>query len=299
MQRIILFIVSLVFVFSLFACEKIPGENVSEESQEPDYTAIIDSLNYTNIGRMGDTDGPAFAVYSTKGYKAASVVLDIPSVEMQNVLPDGRYLNGYAFLGIDVYDGDNWINCIDAGFCWSGRRGGWHLFHNIYETLSPSTRNWYESSKILPSNDTYEMVLEIIDDDYARLTVTGQNTGVSDDILIEVKGAKKDGSNTAMLFNCALDFPPDTKVDRNGAPCQDWTEITLANTDLGIYFKSLRAKELTLFRNDEKLPWTNEKNSSVSIWPDKKVYGFDYAPTEITLYDGTEYLINFDMNRHE
>lgn len=314
MKKILVLFLSLILVFSLFACDNSEQENVSsnddtsgaegesslsEESQEPVQSTVINSLNYTNQGRMGDTDGPAFAVYSKKGYNAASVVLDIPSVTMKNVLPDGRYLNGYSFLGIDVYDGDYWMNCVDAGLCWSGQAGGWHVFYNIYETINPSTPSWYESRKILPSHDSYIMLLQIIDDDYARLTVRGQTTGVTDDILIQVKGAKKDGSNTAMLFNCALDFPPDTKVDRNGAPSNNWTEITLANSDLGIQFKSLNATELTLFERGEPIPWTNDKNDSVSIWPDKDVIGFDYAPTEITLYDGTEYLINFDMNRWE
>lgn len=313
MKKLILLFVSLVLVVSLFACENNTQEessvddssvvenesSLSEESQDSVSSTVINSLNYTNKGRMGDTDGPAFAVYSEKGYNAASVVLDMASVEMKNVLPDGRYLNGYSFLGIDIYDGDFWMNCIDAGFCWSGRRGGWHIFYNIYETLTPNTRSWYESSKILPSYDSYVMRLEIIDDNYARLTVRGVTTGVTDDVLIQVKGAKKDGSNTAFLFNSALDFPPDTKVDRNGAPSENWTEITLANTDLGIQFKSLKATELTLYEEGVETPWTNDKNSSVSIWPDKDVYGFDYAPTEVTLYDGTEYLINFDMNRWE
>ena len=64
---------------------------------------IISTLDYTNTGKMGDTDGPAFAVYSNIGYTGASATLDIANMESNTVLPNGKFVNGYAFFGIDVY----------------------------------------------------------------------------------------------------------------------------------------------------------------------------------------------------
>lgn len=260
-------------------------------------SSVIRTLDYKNKGKMGDLDGPAFAVYSKKGYSGASVKMNIADMEIQNVLSDGRFINGYTFLGIDVYDDNgNWINCIDAGLCWSGVKGGWHVFYNVYDALDENTKTWYESPKILPKGDIYTMTLQISSDNHAVLRVVGEK-GAKDQVRIDVKGAKKDGSNTGFLYNVALDYPPDTKIDRNGNACEDWVEITLANTDKDMYLKSFHAYDLKLFKGESETDWTNDKNSAVSIWPDKKVKGFDYSPTEVGLFDGTEYFINLDMNR--
>ncbi len=276
--------------------DKVPGAdhtNVTMDGAE----RIISTLDYENSGKMGDTDGPAFVVYSNIGYSGASATLDIANMEINTVLGDGKFVNAYTFFGIDVYNGGWWVNCVDAGFCWSGENGGWHLCYNLYEPLNEDTYPWYESSKILPQNDVYTLTLKLIDDNYAELTAVGRNTGETDSVVLEVKGALKDGSNTAFLFNTALDYPPDTKVDREGNPSEDWAEITLANTDKGIYLRSYHASGLKLYQGEEEFDWTDDKSSAISIWPDKKIDGFDYAPTEVGLFDGTEYYINLDMNR--
>lgn len=307
-----LVIASLLLTAAACASGGQSSSDIAEESGRSDSSAesadimkraskVISSLNYTNSGKMGDTDGPAFAVYSKIGYRGAAVKMDIADMEIETLMSDGRFINGYAFLGIDVYGGEAgsewWINCIDAGLCWSGEKGGWHVFYNIYEPLNESTSTWYESSKILPKNDVYAMSLVLTEDNYALLTVKGQRTGAKDTVKIEVKGAKKDGSNTSFLFNTALDYPPDTKVDREGNACEDWTEITLANTDKGLYLRSFHVSELMLFRGEEWDSWTDGKNQAVGIWPDKAVDGFDYSPVEVGIFDGTEYYINLDMNR--
>lgn len=279
------------------------SDNSSEESTEasidPAVNAAktISSLDYKNNGKMGDTDGPAFAVYSEKGYNGASVVVDLKNSEIQTKLSDGRFVNGYVFLGSDVFSGNYWINCFDAGLCWSGVNGGWHVFYNVYGTVNESTPSWYESSKILPKNGKYRLTLKLIADERAELVVEGIDNKFKDSVKIEIKGAKKNGSNTGMLFNVALDYPPDTKVDEKGSPCDDWTRITLANSDKGLYFRKLYATELTLFKFDAEEPWTDNKNSSLGLWPDKSIEGFDYSPTEVYLFDGTEYYVNLDMNR--
>lgn len=282
-----------------------PGEEslrpeVMDPHEERRAQAIgrIDSLTYKNPGRMGDLDGPAFAVYSKVGYNGASAVLDLQGAELERVLPDGRFVNAYAFFGVDVYAGEWWQNCVDVGFCRSGRTGKWHLFYNIYEPLHPDTPTWYESAVSLP-DDEYEMQFTLERDNYVRLTVTGKSKHRTDTVLVEVKGAKADGSNTALLFNVALDYPPDTLVDGDGNPCSDFGEITLGHTDKGLCFRSLRVSELTLYSkaSPQGMEWSEDHIDSIGIWPDASVTGFDYAPTTVYTFYGTEYIIDLDMNR--
>lgn len=309
MKKIIAVCLLALLILSFSACDGEVNEskdisqsvsNVSEEvSVDPMENAdkIISSLDYTNTGKMGDVDGPAFAVYSNKGYSGASAVLDIEGMEIKTLMEDGRFLNAYSFLGIDVYAEEGyWMNCVDVGLCWSGASGGWHIFYNMYKPVNEGTRTWYESSKKLPKNDTYTISLQLVGEEKALLTVEAVNGKFKDSVEVEVFGAKADGSNTAFLFNVALDYPSDTKVDRDGNPSSDWKEITLANTDKGVYLKSFRAYDLKLYNGETSSRWTNDKNSAVSIWPDKSL-GFDYAPTEVGVFDGTEYYINLDMNR--
>lgn len=259
---------------------------------------MIDSLTYTNNDRMGDLDGPAFAIYSHIGYNGASAAIDLKNAQLQRLLPDGRFINAYAFFGIDVYAGEWWQNCVDVGFCRSGKTGKWHLFYNMYEPLNESTPTWYESSKTLP-DDIYDMTFTMEGDQYVRLTVTGRNRGRTDTVLVEVKGAKADGSNTAFLFNAALDYPPDTMVDREGKSCTDFVEITLANTDLGLYFRNLYVSDLKLYSAEkpEGEVWTSDLIQSTGIWPDQSVQGFDYAPTTVYTFDGSAFVIDLEMNR--
>lgn len=273
------------------------------KEKEPDNTEaenIISTLDYANTGKMGDVDGPAFAVYSQIGYTGASVVLDVADMEINTVFPNGKFVNGYSFLGIDVYhdsDGNFWNNCIDAGLCWAGKEGGWHVFYNMYEPLNQKTPTWYESSVILPKDDVYTMTLKITEDNYALLTVEGQTNGVKDEVRIEVKGARANGSRTSFLFNTALDYPPNTKIGQNGKFVDDFVDITLANSDKGIYLRSVHATELTLYQNETAIEWTNDKCTAISIWPDKNIEEFDYSPTVVETFDGTEYIIDLDMNR--
>ncbi len=306
MKKIICLALAALTSLSVVACGNADDVFVSsepssfkEESQgNMEITKTISTLDYANYGRMGDLDGPAFAVYSKQGYTGATVDVDIANSKINCAMTDGKFVNGYAFLGVDIYGETEWENCVDAGLCWAGADEGWHVFYNIFHTLNPNTNSWYESRIKLPYNDIYTMTFEIVEDNYALLTVTGKNTHASDSVRIEVKGAKKDGSNTAFLFNAALDFPPDTKIDRNGNYCEDdWIEIVLANTGKDAYLKELLVTNMKLLQGENELKWTNDMNESVAIWPDKTYRGIDYSPTKVDLYDGSQYYIHFDMNR--
>ena len=272
----------------------------TESSEDGNGRKVISSADYVNFGRMADTDGPAFAVYSKTGYSGASASLDLGSMEVNTLMPNNKFINGYAFFGIDVYAGANssqWRNCVDVGLCWSGREGGWHVFYNIYERLNASTPTWYESNIILPSDDIYDLSLTIVEENYALFTIKGRTNGASDEVRVEIKGAAADGSNTALLFNAALDYPPNTKVNSEGKRSEDFVEITLTHTDKGLYMRNIIVEDLTLYQGETAVKWTTDKNSSVGLWPDKTKKRFDYAPTSVELFDGTKYIINFDMNR--
>ena len=88
----------LCMVLLLTACGK------GDEEENTEKRTFLSTLEYANTGKMGDVDGPAFAVYSQVGYTGASAVLDIEKMEINTVFPNGKFLNGYAFLGIDVYN---------------------------------------------------------------------------------------------------------------------------------------------------------------------------------------------------
>ena len=307
MKRFFCLMLAVLTAFSVVACNKnqdveSDSSYFKEESESTmEKTKTISTLDYANYGRMGDLDGPAFAVYSKQGYTGAVVDIDIESSKINCAMSDGKFVNGYAFLGVDIYGLFEWENCVDAGLCWAGADEGWHIFYNMFHPLNEETKTWYESRKKLPYNDVYTMSFEIIEDNYALLTVKGQKTGAFDSVRIEVKGAKKDGSNTAFLFNAAMDFPPDTIIDRNGKVYDygdaDWIEVVLANTDKGAYLKDLLVTNMKLLKGDEELKWVDDMNSSVAIWPDKTYQGIDYSPTKVDIYDGSQYYIHFDMNR--
>lgn len=74
------------------------------------------NLSYTNPGKMGDNDGPAVCVYAKPGYFRASLDIAVSDIRMQTLRADGRFVNAYIFLGVDILDaGGSWINCFDAG----------------------------------------------------------------------------------------------------------------------------------------------------------------------------------------
>ncbi len=258
--------------------------------------SIISSLDYTNTGKMGDQDGPAFAVYSNTGFSGAKCDIDFRSININTLYPDGRFINAYMFLGIDVYEGIWWQNCVDAGLVWSGTRGGWHLFYNMYEPYNEGTPTWYESSVILPANEVYTLSFELTDDNYALLSVVGASSGITDTAVVEVKGALADGSNTAFLLNVAVDYPENTKLDSDGKHSEDFAAITQASTDVGLYFKNCHISSLSLRTSDGYSAFTDGDIAARSIWPDK-TNGFDYAPISVGLFGADEYVIDIDMNR--
>lgn len=257
----------------------------------------ISTFNYRNPGRMSDNDGPAFVAYSKIGYSGASATVDLGNTKVNGALSNGKFINAYIFLGIDVFGETEWENCVDVGFAWAGAKGGWHLFYNLFLKYDGTRFEWWESSNTLPQDDIYDLSCKLIAEEEVLFTAKGRTSGVEESVRFKLRHAKLDGSNTSCLFNCALDFPPESKIDRNGDPCEDWPEIVLGNTDKGGCLKNLTVTDMTLYTGTEPSKWTNEKNSDIGIWPDASFTVFDYAPTIVDCMDGSAYHIRLDMDR--
>lgn len=84
----------------------------------------ITSLTWKNSGdSMGDWDGPAYVVYSKTGYNKASFDIALSKIKINMVRKsDKKWANTYLFLGANLYNKNSWVNCVDAGLCFSGGR---------------------------------------------------------------------------------------------------------------------------------------------------------------------------------
>ena len=272
---------------------------VTDNSTRFTGTPLWTNLTYDNQGRkMGDDDGPAYAVYSKNGYNKASIDVMMNELRVNTVRKsDQKYLNAYIFLGVDIYSGDNWVNCADAGLMSWGKNQGWHLFHNIY-SVSGNQVKWYESRKILDPTHNYRLVMDASKSDgWATLSVIDLSDGNKevDSIEFQTKGSKKNGSNISMLQNYALDFPQNTKYDSSGKPSGDqWDEITLYNTNQNIYMRNLKITNAKL--NDQI--WTEANSKHMAMWPDKNITKINYPV--VVIRSATPYrdlIIDFEMNR--
>ena len=317
MKRSILTCLSIFLSLCLFAgCEgkDVPAESTSEAAS--DNTTVSDetvsyvydgeesfsNLTFSNEeGKMGDQDGPAYCVYSTQGVQAASMEIELSQLDLQIYREDGAHVNAYIVLGVDVYDpeGGYWKNCADAGLVYSGE-DGWHVFYNLYSSSDPEASTWYESDRRLRADHDYRLVLDSSQkDERAVLSVYDLTTGNRvDRAILELQYAKADGSNTAYLTDFALDYPGNTMQGVNGNPSEDWIDITLGNTDRGIYMRNLRVKNCRLTRDGVEQDWTTEQTANRGIWPDASMTGIDYACTKVrNAKENISYIIDLDMNR--
>ncbi|HAN20113.1 MAG: hypothetical protein A2Y15_05470 [Clostridiales bacterium GWF2_36_10] len=293
---------SLIEEYSSIEEESSITELSTEESSVklPDMT----NLNYDNgSGKMGDTDGPAYAVYSKKGFNKASIDINISQIDLNNVREsDGKYVNAYMFLGMDIFNSSgNWVNCLDTGFCYSGVNGSWHLFYNLYTTETQGINKWYESKVKLDSTHDYRLTLDSsAQNSRATVTIYDITTKkVVDSKEFESAYSLADGSNTSYLQNYALDYPKEVKYDTNGKPSEnDFVEITLYNTDQGIYMNNLTVENAKLCNTDGEILWTNKATQNRSMWPDKKITKIDYEAVTVWIEDyDNSFTLNLDMNR--
>lgn len=261
------------------------------------------NLGFVNSGRyQGDNDGPAYVVYSKTGYNKASFEFDLSQAKVNmRRRSDQKWTNSYIFLGVDVYDEkDEFLNCIDAGFCYSGDKKNWHLFYNLLNTTKEIS--WYESGTALDEAHDYKLVLDCsYQDNTARLSILDKNEAdrLVDWAEFEVLYAKKDGSNLSMYQDYAIDYPEDIKMNHNGREfTQDWEEITLYNTNEGIHLKNIVIHNAKLYSTDGEYTWTEKRTNDRYMWPSVQCGKIDYPCTRIHEQEmDCELVLDLDLNR--
>lgn len=283
----------------------------SETSREEEIKTMLTNLTFNNKGTrkdgflMGDIDGPAYCVYSKIGYNKASFEVDLSRIKMDLTRKsDGKHINAYMFLGADIYDetASYWKNCIDAGLVKSGSGGGWHIFHSLYSVDSSFTGNkWYESKVSLSDSHKYRIELDASKNDAeATLTVFDLTDGgkVVDSVTFQLQFALKNGKNIRIYQDYALDYPPNTKFDTSGNASENWEDITLYNTNQGMYMKGVRIENVRIYDPEGEYIWGEEQTQERGMWPDASNAKLDYELVKIKnpIFDSYIWL-DFDMNR--
>lgn len=231
----------------------------------------ITSLTWTNSGdSMGDWDGPAYVVYSKTGYNKASFDIALSKIKINMVRKsDKKWANTYLFLGANLYNKNSWVNCVDAGLCFSGGGGGWHLFYNRYTFFEG--QKWWESSVELNPEHDYRLVLDTSQkDEEGTLSIFDLSDGekLADSVTFELLYSKADGSTTAFYQDYSIDFPDDVKMDTSGNPSyDDWEEITLYNTNENVYVKNIKISNCKLFNSSGENLWKSEFTKDRYMWP--------------------------------
>jgi len=308
MKNIILTIlIAALILFLLVACG-----GVSSESETPT-NEYITNLNYRNPGKMGDDDGPAMVIYSNVGYNRAEMTVRVSGIDMNTVRlvehgrrPQYQALSAFLFLGVDVWSGEWWQNCFDAGLAWMGVDGGWRLFYNIFQPDVQDARSWWHSDIILPSDQDYLLVVDTSQEDAkARLSVYDMDGNELDSIVFFVRGMLADGSNTSYYMNFAVDYPGTLKFDRDytmfeGRHDADWAEITLANTDHNLFMRNVVVEGAYIYNDSNgRMRWSAAQTSHLSVWPDLDYPQIDYEVIRVMVYEPYyHFRIEIDMNRN-
>jgi hypothetical protein len=264
------------------------------------------NLCFKNSGKyVGDNDGPAYVVYSKIGYNKATYEFHMSKAKINMKRnSDGKWTNSYIFLGIDVYDeNEEFLNCIDTGFCYAGGSEEWHLFYNLLHTSESDTFSWYESPISLNPDHDYKLELDCTEKDgYATIRIFDMNEDYKlvDTATFEVLYLKADGSNVSLYQDYAIDFPEDIKRDRTGENySEDWEEVVLYNTNEGIFLNNIVIKNATLYTPEGPCEWTEERNNDSFMWPSYEYKKIDYPCTRILEQNKfSDITLDLDMNRH-
>lgn len=291
-----------------------PSEEVSEMTainklervSLPEGASLITNRTYSNPGKMGDNDGPAVCVYAPEGYNKGTLDIALSDVRINTVREsDGKHVNGYIFIGIDVLSGPGgyWVNCFDTGLVYDGADGKWRLFHNIYANTDSNEAKWYTSKKTL--DDTHDYRIEVdssAENEKCTVNIYDLTDGgkLADTRTFTVKDLKCDGSNTAYYQNFALDYPDNVKVDAEGNvgttyDNADWVKSTLHSTDENIFMQNIRIIDAKLYKDETEKQWDE---GVLGLWPDSSINDIDYACTTVVSGDDYyKYRIDLDMNR--
>lgn len=273
---------------------------------QPSGNGAINSRTYRNSVRIGDWGGPAYAVYSEKGYNRASIDVELSDIEINMVRKsDGKYLVGYIFLGMNIYDAElgHWVNCLDAGLQYDAVGKQWRLFHSIYSVSVSNQSPWYTSRRSLDPTHDYRIILDCSKSNgWVTLTAYDLTEGkVADSVEFQSRWSLKDGSNVDFLQDYAIDMPEDTMYDLSGNLHKDvylevsdqiWKEVILYNSNEDVYMRNVKITNAKL--NDE--PWTEDKTRLRGFSPDIKQadIGYDVVKVSQAKWD-SEFRIDFDL----
>ena len=262
-------------------------------------TTNFSNLDYTNPGYMGDNDGPAYCVYSKKGYNKAEFIFELSQLDVNNLGSNGARVNAFVFLGIDVYnDQGNWMNCCDSGFYYTGVNGGWQLFTAIYDD-GAGEYSWYSCGPTIDPTYDYKLVLDSsYQDGKAKLTIINMYDGAAvSEHEFDLYGAKASGQNTSYLTNIAFDWAGEsTWVDSDGNATDDWKKVMRNCIGSGIRMKNVRIYGCALYKDGERLDWTSDLTDRRCITPDRSYTGFDEQITTVrSASNDTEYIVDLDL----
>jgi hypothetical protein len=241
-------------------------------------------------------------LYSKTGFNQATFNISLKDIESNLVRKsDGKEVASYLFLGVDVYENGQWINCADAGLCLVGN-GKWHAFVNRYQPDSEQwyiDNTWWESSVNLNSEHEYQLLLKTSElDEKMTLSLIDITDGnkQADSKTVDLRYAKKDGSNTRYYRDLAIDFPPEVCRDEQGNPTDDWIEIIKYNTDENLYVRNVHCSDARLYNLEGSVLWTNSYEDCRFLWPDKRGQ-LGYACTKVSsIKRDYEDILTMDMN---
>ncbi|MVB10037.1 hypothetical protein CAFE_07080 [Caprobacter fermentans] len=281
-----------------------PAENGSQPGTSSSSSAAEvpqDNLHWTNSGiKDGPEDGPGYSVYSKVGYRKASAVFCLSRAKTNlDRKSDGKFINAYAFLGIDVYrGGTQWTNCVDAGLLRSGNGGKWHACANRY-LADPDESKWWESSVNLDETHDYRLVLDSSQkDEQITLRVFDVTAGdkMVDSKTLGLYYSKADGSTTSYYDCVSMAFPPDICMDPAGRASTDYAEVLKYNTGEGLYFKNAVLKDAALYDASGSHPWTADRTKDRFLWPTKAT-GIQYPCITLqSVRKDYEETVNIDLN---
>lgn len=261
---------------------------------QPQGTGSLDSRTYKSKTRIGDWGGPAYAVYSNKGYNRASIDVELSQVEINMTRrSDKKTLVGYIFLGMNIYHPTDgyWVNCLDAGIGYDGATGEWTIFHFIYDVSVSGQNKWYKSHRALDPTHDYRLILDCSKSNgWVTLTaydITDDRT--ADSIEFQARYALKDGSNVDFLQDYAIDMKDDLLRDAQGnvyntpETAEDisdagWKGIILYSTNENVYLRNIKITNATL--NDQ--PWTSGKTRLRGCSPDYQQADIGYDVVKVT-----------------
>ncbi len=236
--------------------------------------------------RMGDNDGPAYCVYGKKGYNSASFCFDLSETDFVGVGSNGTKVNGYMFLGVDVYsDNGYWINCCDAGFVYEYNTSGWRLFYATASTEQYDGQ-WFSGTRVLDQTHNYRLTLDTsLEDGKATLVAYDLvDDCVADTLTFTLGGSKKDGSNTAYLMNAAIDW-----VDR---PESDFIGETNKNLGSGIHLNDVRIYDCLVYKDGNSLPFVTDHRA---VWPDNSMNVKSSVAKVHHVIGDSEFIIDIDL----